>query len=364
MLSPEQEARKQKLIEELAELLWEEAEPEEPKTFEDIERILRRQGQEHIFPGLMSFFATRAAGPAETRGRMSTPRTLRTILGLVQLSRGQAQRLQIRAHSQNSPLLERCLLVCAAKSSFRQAEKDVEMLLGIAVSDSTLRRVALSDQRPVSSPSVSPPLGLYSRAAVDGGMVRLAEEESGTLWRQYKAVAAEDDQGNRRMEARLGEDEFLVRHFSPRMQPGAALLGDGHDGVWNLVARLKVPLGQEILDWYHLKENVYRAPLSERGKQRVTDRLWEGDVLGALSLIGTHLKDRIPLRAYLEKHRWRIPHYRKRHEQKEVIGSGTVESAIKQFDARLQVPGAYWLEASVNPMLRLRADYLNGYLHA
>ncbi len=371
MLSSKKEARKKKLLRELAELLWEEAQAENPQTLEDIERILRRQGREHIFPELMPFFAQRVAGPAEEKGKQSTQRHLQTLLGRVRLSRGQAQRLQVRPQTQNSPLLERSLLVCAARSSFAQAEKDVALLLGVSVSDSTLRRLALSDQRPATSTATStaspkkiPGPTSYNRAAADGGMVRVAAEEGGTLWRQYKSVAAEEDSGRRHMQARLYEDEFLVRHFAPRMQPTAALLGDGHDGVWNLLARLEVPQGVEILDWYHLKENVYRAPLSQKNKQAVTDRLWEGDVDGALALIGTSHKNRGPLRAYLEKHRARIPHYHQRHEAGEVIGSGTVESSIKQFDARLQVPGAWWNQHNVNPMLALRADYLNGSLHA
>jgi hypothetical protein len=36
-------------------------------------------------------------------------------------------------------------------------------------------------------------------------------------------------------------------------------LGDGHDGIWNLfeaIADQNIRL--EILDWYHLKENLYR----------------------------------------------------------------------------------------------------------
>lgn len=35
------------------------------------------------------------------------------------------------------------------------------------------------------------------------------------------------------------------------------LLGDGHDGVWNLFAAIaETERRQEIIDWYHLKENL------------------------------------------------------------------------------------------------------------
>jgi hypothetical protein len=36
-------------------------------------------------------------------------------------------------------------------------------------------------------------------------------------------------------------------------------LGDGHDGVWNLFSQVADhSIRQEILDWYHLKENLYK----------------------------------------------------------------------------------------------------------
>ncbi|MDB9527656.1 ISKra4 family transposase, partial [Oscillatoria sp. CS-180] len=44
------------------------------------------------------------------------------------------------------------------------------------------------------------------------------------------------------------------------------------------------------------------------------------------------------------------------------IGSGPVESWVKQIDARLQVTGAQWNEASLPQMLKLRSLYLNHQL--
>jgi hypothetical protein len=44
------------------------------------------------------------------------------------------------------------------------------------------------------------------------------------------------------------------------------------------------------------------------------------------------------------------------------IGSGAVESAVKQIDRRLKLSGAQWNLHSVHKMLRLRCAYLNGQL--
>jgi hypothetical protein len=44
------------------------------------------------------------------------------------------------------------------------------------------------------------------------------------------------------------------------------------------------------------------------------------------------------------------------------IGSGAVESAVKQLGRRLQISGARWHFACVNAVLSLRCAYLNGQL--
>jgi hypothetical protein len=64
---------------------------------------------------------------------------------------------------------------------------------------------------------------------------------------------------------------------------------------------------------------------------------------------------------YLSKHRARIVNYQYyQAEQLCSIGSGAVESAVKQIGRRLQISGARWNAASVNAMLSLRCAYLNG----
>jgi hypothetical protein len=46
------------------------------------------------------------------------------------------------------------------------------------------------------------------------------------------------------------------------------------------------------------------------------------------------------------------------------IGSGSVESSVKQIDQRLQLTGAQWNPKNVNPMLALRCNYLSGSLNS
>jgi len=44
------------------------------------------------------------------------------------------------------------------------------------------------------------------------------------------------------------------------------------------------------------------------------------------------------------------------------VGSGAVESAVKQIGARLKISGAQWKTENVNQVLSVRCAYLNGSL--
>jgi hypothetical protein len=62
-------------------------------------------------------------------------------------------------------------------------------------------------------------------------------------------------------------------------------LGDGHDGIWNIYREIATAEGRrEILDWYHLVENLGKVGGSQRRLNKVEARLWKGDVDGAIAL--------------------------------------------------------------------------------
>ncbi|MBC6472410.1 MAG: ISKra4 family transposase, partial [Hormoscilla sp. GM102CHS1] len=73
-------------------------------------------------------------------------------------------------------------------------------------------------------------------------------------WRDYKAVNLHD-QG---VAAFFRDNAGLVKWVN--QQPLAnplVCLGDGHDGIWNLFVEIGPTIfRQEILDWYHLMENL------------------------------------------------------------------------------------------------------------
>lgn len=69
--------------------------------------------------------------------------------------------------------------------------------------------------------------------------------------------------------------------------------------------------------------------------------------------------------AYLEKHRHRIVNYQYyQAEQICSIGSGAIESTVKQIDRRTKIRSAQWKVDNVPQVLAHRSAYLNGLIFA
>jgi len=64
-------------------------------------------------------------------------------------------------------------------------------------------------------------------------------------------------------------------------------LGDGHDGVWNIVKEMtSFPERREILDWYHLVENLHKVGGSIKRLEQGETLLWQGNVEAAMAQAG------------------------------------------------------------------------------
>ena len=94
--------------------------------------------------------------------------------------------------------------------------------------------------------------------------------------------------------------------------------------------------------------------------ETVESLLWHGGVEAAIEAFeGLSRLQAKRFQNYLQKHRHRIPDYGHYQRLGIAIGSGEVESKIKQVSARLKVSGARWRPENVPKMLRLRCAYLN-----
>ena len=259
--------------------------------------------------------------------------------------------------SRLSPNLEKCCLLLVGNESFANAERDLKMLTGIYVPHSTQHR--LLERYEFSSPSASEQVKALS---IDGGNVRLRTplgEES--IWRNYKAVKVHGQVGA----AFFPNNPDLVAWVNSQL-PSEAItcLGDGHDGVWNLFNQIgTIEQRTEVLDWYHLIENLYRVGGSLKRLRRAQRQLWQGSTVEAIAeFVGVTSSGSEKFQKYLRKHQSRIPDYQNYQQQGIDIGSGAVESLIKQIGARIKIVGAQWNEKNVPQILRLRCAYLNNHI--
>ncbi len=126
--------------------------------------------------------------------------------------------------------------------------------------------------------------------------------------------------------------------------------------MWNLFAQIADDqTRQEILDWYHLKENLYKVQASKKFLEQIEADLWQGYGEEVISqLRKTQYVGVTNFIGYLRKHRHRLVNYMYfQAEQLSSIGSGAVESAVKQIDKRLQIVGAQWKSQNLPQMLQL-----------
>ena len=270
----------------------------------------------------------------------------------------QAERLGLKSHSQLSPLLEKCCLRLCANESYQNAEAEIEALTGMMVGHSTQQR--LVNRQELALPTTKQGI---SEMSVDGGKVRLrGEPKAGSHWKDYKAVRLQSIYYG----AFFDDNQSLIDYVnSQKLLEPLVCLGDGHPGVWNLVSEFGTAQQRwEILDWYHLKENLYKVGGSIKRLQKAEAFLWRGHVEAAQTLF-TLLpgKKAHNFCAYLDQHRQRIVNYEYyQAEQLCSIGSGAVESAIKVIGTRIKISGAQWNSENVNQILSVRCAYLNGLL--
>jgi hypothetical protein len=89
--------------------------------------------------------------------------------------------------------------------------------------------------------------------------------------------------------------------------------------------------------------------------------LWQGDIEGAVKHFDDWQHERVErFMAYLQKHRHRIVNYSYYQAEGISIGSGEVESTVKQIGQRVKISGAQWQKSNVPKVLMQRCAYLNG----
>lgn len=286
-------------------------------------------------------------------------RSIKSIIGNLKLTEKQAIRLNVSNNIRISPSLEKCCLRASANVSYENAARDVLCYTGMKVSAKTQQRLVHRHKFPEDELREN-----IQEISVDGGKVRLRTETEGEpcVWRDYKAICVNATE----RKAWFGENEALIDwiNHQPLSDP-LYCLGDGHPGIWNIISQFLSPGDkQEVLDWFHLVENLHKIGASKTILQQAKELLWYGNVektLQLLSLVKTHQSQNFC--KYLNNHRHRIINYF--YYQEELISSiasGAVESTVKQIDRRLKISGAQWNRDNVPQVLKHRCAYLNNHL--
>ncbi len=262
---------------------------------------------------------------------------MKSTLGVLEITTKQAEKLKVLPHRQLSPHLENCCLRLSATVSYEQAAQDLAYLTGIRVAAKTQQR--LVHRQTFELPNIEQPMAELS---IDGGKVRVRTPLGEPCeWKDYKAIAT--DQG---IVANFQNNAQLIDWVNEQSlaQP-VVCLGDGHDGIWNIISQIATAEQRlEILDWYHLVENLHKVGGSIKRLHQAKGLLWQGQVEATIALFGEcRRKQAKNFCEYLRKHQHRIVNYEYfQAEGLYSIGSGAVESAIKQIGQRVQLSGAQW----------------------
>jgi hypothetical protein len=154
------------------------------------------------------------------------------------------------------------------------------------------------------------------------------------------------------------------------------VVGDGAVWIWKLVAEHFYD-SQQIVDWYHGKEHLAHTaellhgegtPAMQHWLKEEETSLFQGHADEIAHRIrqraqGKSCQDELLREAGYFEHNQHRMDYLEMRSQGWVIGSGMVESAAKQFKARLAGPGMHWSRAGAERLLPIRSAILSDRFH-
>lgn len=212
--------------------------------------------------------------------------------------------MAVKSRTRWSPYLEKCCLLLSANESYQRAEEDIKVLTGIEVSHGTQQRMV--HRQKFELPNIKTPV---SEISIDGGKVRLRTPLGQPCqWRDYKAVNLHLSG----VEAFFQDNDSLVDWVNQQPLSNPLIcLGDGHSGIWNIFGSIgNCEERREILDWYHLVENLGKVGGSIKRLNFVETLLWKGNVDRAIQQFANWQHDKANnFIAYLKQHRHRIVNY-------------------------------------------------------
>jgi hypothetical protein len=150
-------------------------------------------------------------------------------------------------------------------------------------------------------------------------------------------------------------------------------LGDGAPWIWNLVGE-HFSGTRQVVDWYHAKQHLSQAGAqlygegsaeAQRWVKRREKPLYQGHALQIAAELNEQAKTHRRVAGGLRKEAGyfqtnaRRMQYLETREDGFPIGSGMVESGIKQFRMRFTGPGMRWSRTGAERLLPVRAAILS-----
>ena len=358
--------------------------------YADLEKDLRDQGQRilsKVFEGLIQANLDRdkeqlrecPSCSARRRHKGRRHRQLISSLGTVSLkgvywhcpqcSQGSNSVDQLLSEKFSPAMTELLCLLGTSMSSFAVSSTCSHKLLGVRVSDNTIRKLCISQGRQVVSNRLKPEQvedGATLIGSCDGTMVNTRQDG----WRELKALQFRHDKGS------YGQAHLEnSRRFARRLRKAAFHMGAGRSGRFAFVSdaagwieksvRQQLPQAVHIIDIWHACEHIWCAGNSIHGEGSDKARNWsekycrllgdEGVETLLLRLSRIRYKDSARQSA-LEKLKNFLTRNQDRMRYKEYtsanlpISSGPMESFCKQLGHRLKGPGMRWTKANIDPM--------------
>jgi hypothetical protein len=232
-------------------------------------------------------------------------------------------------------------------------------------------------------------------AAMDGGMIFIMEEG----WKELKVGSVFEVGARQGLDERSGEPANIPTAMSMSYVAnlggtikfgtllwsearrrkwwgvrGTEVVGDGAAWIWNQCA-LHFGESIQVVDWYHAKEHLVAAAHSIHGEGTPAMRQWlktheQWLYQGHARKIADHLLDLAQTypdaakslaaeAGYFMKHHRRMQYMRLR-EDGWAIGSGMVESGIKQYKDRFCGAGMRWSREGAENLIPIRTAILSG----
>ncbi len=312
-----------------------------------------------------------------------------------------------------SKALQRVLTDFGAEKSFAQASEQLWEHYGVEIGPSSIRQVVLKQARrsqAVVQARQTEAVAAYQKLGgqkygepwliveSDGSMIRtgVLETDPGgglsakgrgrkhreTLWREVRLSTVQGLKYERRWYgAVLGAPPMAGKQmFAMALLAGygenTSVHGVGDGAPWIAQQMAEVfPRQHYLLDYYHLLEHLNGAAkacaeilgeAAENWVMRQQTRIDQGKVTAVIEECRAVAKYKEAsaldqLANYLEHQREHLD-YAAAREQGLPVGSGAVEGAHRHVvQARMKLPGTWWKEETVNPMLALRTLRANGW---